>query len=835
MEPIEGRPLAEFLFTDARAHVARAKVDLEGKLPLERAMRWAAELAAALARAHAAGIVHGHVNPDNVIVNADDTIAILTASALRLPAASTHAANLAATGRSVRLNYLAPEQIRGEPAGAASDVFAFGAVAFVIFTGQEALPADTGEAELLKLDPLQASDLRPDLDSEIAALIDECLRREPAVRPTMESVAERFGRIASSLADEAERAREVRTLLERAEAALERSDTEAARATCAQALSMSPESAEARELLRRLEEIQRERRDERPARPPLASAPPPPLAEPVPPPPPVAAPPAPRPPVAAPSPQPQPPAPPPASEPPPVEMPSQFEKVAPVSTAKRVDENVQFTLYRPDVIGPDKWYALVVFAHLASRRPDAPVDEPDPLDEVERRAQQVFGPSATPSGRADSAAAIPEEGQLRIVPTVPGIEFNPPEYRFVWLESVHQADFRIRAHGAPAGTVARGRIAVYLDVLVIAEITVAIRVEAGASAREPNTRDVFNPYRRIFASYSHKDEAVVRQFEKYAAGMGDRYMRDVIELRAGERWQPRLCEMIESADVFQLFWSTNSIASEFVRQEWEHALTVSKRNFIRPLYWELPFPKREGLPPPSLEAIQFAFVGEREPAAAPDTGTPPDISMDAILERERQSAMEAARLAELERARWEEERRRVEMERARQETEARHAEERRYEQERRQRVEEEVQRERVEAERRAREDETRRRLETERAEEARRAAEMERARQEAEARRAAEERARRDEEERLRAQEEGRRAEIDRMRRDAQAVEARRREEERQPAERRAREEYASEIPQPAPRTKSAAPARTMSPRLWPIVLLAAVAILLVIVVLRSC
>ena len=76
--------------------------------------------------------------------------------------------------------------------------------------------------------------------------------------------------------------------------------------------------------------------------------------------------------------------------------------------------------------------------------------------------------------------------------------------------------------------------------------------------------------------YSHKDEAIVRQFENYAKGLGDRYLRDVVDLRAGERWSARLCELIESADVFQLFWSQHSMASAFVRQEWEHALTVPK-------------------------------------------------------------------------------------------------------------------------------------------------------------------------------------------------------------------------------------------------------------------
>ena len=65
--------------------------------------------------------------------------------------------------------------------------------------------------------------------------------------------------------------------------------------------------------------------------------------------------------------------------------------------------------------------------------------------------------------------------------------------------------------------------------------------------------------------------------------------------------------MIVNADVFQLFWSTNSIESDFVRQEWEFALNLGRPSFIRPVYWEEPMPERTeiGLPPASLRALHF--------------------------------------------------------------------------------------------------------------------------------------------------------------------------------------------------------------------------------------
>jgi hypothetical protein len=138
-------------------------------------------------------------------------------------------------------------------------------------------------------------------------------------------------------------------------------------------------------------------------------------------------------------------------------------------------------------------------------------------------------------------------------------------------------------------------------------------------------------------------------------------VRDVLDLRAGEVWNTRLCELIESADVFQLFWSRNSMDSPFVRQEWEHALRIPKPDFVRPVYWEQPFPTREGLPPEGLARLHFAFVG-----GGPASDGAADPHQDAVVDRERQLARERA---ERERAAMREMRAREAAERARRATE----------------------------------------------------------------------------------------------------------------------------------------------------------------------
>lgn len=276
-----------------------------------------------------------------------------------------------------------------------------------------------------------------------------------------------------------------------------------------------------------------------------------------------------------------------------------------------LDENVQFTVYRPDVVRPQQWYPMLAFAHLSEKAPDAD-DDLDPLEEVRRQAKQVLGDNLDQySGLTqDGRQAVPREGELTFVPEVPGIRFNPPRRSFRWQEAVHREEFRLRASSNLDGRTARGRLTVFLGAMLLADVPLQIRVDSRCPAgpKTPSMKTAAaRPYRRIFASYSHKDAPVVQQCAGFAAALGDQYLRDCVDLRAGEVWSERLEDLIRKADVFQLFWSTNSMHSSFVQQEWEYALTLNRPSFIRPTYWEEPLPEdpAAGLPPDALRRLHF--------------------------------------------------------------------------------------------------------------------------------------------------------------------------------------------------------------------------------------
>ena len=280
-----------------------------------------------------------------------------------------------------------------------------------------------------------------------------------------------------------------------------------------------------------------------------------------------------------------------------------------------LDENVQFTVYRPKSVRPQEWYDLLAFAHLDELPPDAALGQPHPVEEVKRQAAQILGSQVSEyrESSEDSRQAVPHGGEIVFLPEMEGVEFNPPRQTFKWLESVHRVDFRMHASVVLDGKTARGRMSVFLGAILLADINLTIRVnsEERASSKDLPLESVSaRRYRKLFASYSHRDVSVVRQFTKWAKGVGDTYLRDTTDLRAGEIWSDSLKAMIDEADVFQLFWSSRSMRSDFVRQEWQYALSLNRDNFIRPVYWEEPLPETATLPPGELKRIHFQFIGE---------------------------------------------------------------------------------------------------------------------------------------------------------------------------------------------------------------------------------
>ncbi|MFI1419239.1 protein kinase [Streptomyces sp. NPDC020731] len=163
-----------------------------GALP-ERSVRiLAAGLAHALKDIHAAGIIHRDLKPSNVLVTIDGPRVIDFGIARALETVTD--GGLTRTGALVGSpGFMAPEQVRGDRITPACDVFCLGSVLAYAATGT--LPFGTANSGVHAL-MFRIAQEEPDLDrvpEGLADLVRDCLRKDPAARPTLDQVLERTG------------------------------------------------------------------------------------------------------------------------------------------------------------------------------------------------------------------------------------------------------------------------------------------------------------------------------------------------------------------------------------------------------------------------------------------------------------------------------------------------------------------------------------------------------------------------------------------------------------------------------------------------------------------
>jgi Tol biopolymer transport system component/predicted Ser/Thr protein kinase len=162
-----------------------------GGMRLDQVLRVAIPIADALARAHAAGIVHCDLKPGNVMVSTEGTVKVLDFGLARLVTpretlpkeSQTETYDGPATVAGT-IGYMSPEQASGGTIDARSDVFSFGALLYEMVTGRRAFAGNsTAEvlAALMKEQPQAPGELVP-LPKELDRLIQRCLRKEPERR-----------------------------------------------------------------------------------------------------------------------------------------------------------------------------------------------------------------------------------------------------------------------------------------------------------------------------------------------------------------------------------------------------------------------------------------------------------------------------------------------------------------------------------------------------------------------------------------------------------------------------------------------------------------------------
>lgn len=171
------------------------KLKAEGTLSVPEARRALAGVAWALAAAHRRGILHRDVQPANVLYQEETDRAMLADFGIAAMLTVTEERPLRITESGELVGdpaWMSPEQLKGEPATERSDVYSVGLLGYELLAGRGPYDAESRQelyAAHIKERPRKLAELRPDVDRDLAELLERCLAKEPAQRPNAERVA----------------------------------------------------------------------------------------------------------------------------------------------------------------------------------------------------------------------------------------------------------------------------------------------------------------------------------------------------------------------------------------------------------------------------------------------------------------------------------------------------------------------------------------------------------------------------------------------------------------------------------------------------------------------
>ena len=192
-----------FVMTFVDGETLAERVRRAGPLSSAECVRVVQEIAWALAHAHANGVIHRDVKPDNVLIERASGRVVVTDFGIARTSGPSNAsgdADIAGTPR-----YMSPEQASGDALDGRSDLYSLGAVAFFAATGRPPFDAPSAAGVLVKhaVEPAPAlASARAALPPRFTEAIDRCLAKNPADRWTSaEALATAIGSAGGSTLD----------------------------------------------------------------------------------------------------------------------------------------------------------------------------------------------------------------------------------------------------------------------------------------------------------------------------------------------------------------------------------------------------------------------------------------------------------------------------------------------------------------------------------------------------------------------------------------------------------------------------------------------------------
>jgi serine/threonine-protein kinase len=170
----------------------------QGRLPLSAGLRIAKQICAGLEAAHAEGIIHRDVKPENMLLDSTGTLKLTDFGIARL--ADVQGGGITQEARILGTPYyMSPEQAGGKTPDPRSDIYSTGVVLFEIFCGKVPFTSDSVMGILMKHlrePPPAPRSVNPDLPAELEHILLRCLEKEPEARyATVRALADALGAV----------------------------------------------------------------------------------------------------------------------------------------------------------------------------------------------------------------------------------------------------------------------------------------------------------------------------------------------------------------------------------------------------------------------------------------------------------------------------------------------------------------------------------------------------------------------------------------------------------------------------------------------------------------
>ncbi|MDX2075920.1 MAG: toll/interleukin-1 receptor domain-containing protein [bacterium] len=279
-----------------------------------------------------------------------------------------------------------------------------------------------------------------------------------------------------------------------------------------------------------------------------------------------------------------------------------------------VNKDIIFSAYFPREVKIDKTHFFLIYAHLQEL-----IDEVN--QDIGLYKDKLGGEVPNPK-QSKKTVYLAIHTPLTVILECEDLEFEPLSMTKKWKGDWTRFEFEFTVPERLVGDTAIVRVSIQVHGVEIASIEKCAIDIVESHSSEKTSPQITNPialaklhsqsgymYEKIFISYSRDDKEIAENYRLAQIACGNDVFMDTYSIRTGEDWQKALAEAIDSADIFQLFWSANSAKSENVKHEWDYALNFrcredGCRNFIRPIYWRNPLTP----PPKELNHLNFRYI-----------------------------------------------------------------------------------------------------------------------------------------------------------------------------------------------------------------------------------